>query len=275
MQYDMPLQITAERGIRDFYFEKLDSSIYHYKKLLLLKPEYYQGHYNIARAYAKNKDYINAILSIEKYVKFSKEECRCSYLNNSDFENICDTAFNNSKRKCCEKFEIYVKEKKLTKPALLLQLENYVGKEQEVLGDRHWNGKNRERDSILKINFLEFTQIVDTINFPTETEIGKGVGSVSVIILHADYFPSIQNSLGQKLLKLETKGYDPKTAAYIIDRSLRNMNKPQLYGTILIKKNGKDYALYDYDDIEKLKERRKNLCFQPIEDYMQNLSITK
>ncbi|MFO0322091.1 MAG: hypothetical protein ACK504_06665 [Bacteroidota bacterium] len=274
MQYDMPLQITAERGIRDFYLENLDSAVFYYNKLLLLKPSYYQAHYNLARVYAKKKDLKNTKLSLEKYIEFSKENCKCSFLGIKDFDAINDTLFQKYKIICCNQFDWYVKENKLTNPQLLFKLEEIDGKEQEILG----NSENREKQkTMLKANFQEFCQLIDTTNFPTEQEVGRGIGLIQLVILHLDYYPSIQYNLGYKLLNQSERGYSKKMAAYIIDRALRNLGKPQLYGTILNKNdNGQtERTLYFYDDLEKVKARREILGFQSIEDYLKNLSITK
>jgi hypothetical protein len=159
------------------------------------------------------------------------------------------------------------------------QIEYYLGKDQEILSNpRFIDNKNKlEKDSLLKQNIIELMEKVDTSKFPLKSEIGtEGIGALHILFLHMDYWPLIQFSIGNKMLSLGSEnGYSEKDAAYIIDRSLRNMKKPQLYGTILITNKDGKRELYPVDDLEKVKERREKLGFQSLNDYFQNLSITK
>lgn len=277
MVYDVPLQELAQKALTFYYFRTLDSSVYYYNLLLNKKPSYYQGYYNLARAYALKNDYKGTINALSNYVSNVKEECNCSFLTDVDsFKPYKDSvAFKAIVTKCCGSFLKYVLEKKITQPEKLLKITYLDGKEQEILGNDSLYKNRSEQIQQLKRNFAAFTQVIDTTNFPSAASIGKGIELIQLIVLHADYYPGIQFSLGQKLLSCsEEKGYNPKMAAYIIDRALRNMGKPQLYGTILLRNNA-EVTLYNYDDLEKLKERRKKLNFQTVDEYLKNQSITQ
>jgi hypothetical protein len=271
--YDVPNQQLAEKAIGFYYQGINDSAIFYYKKLIEQKPNYYQAYFNIAKIYARQKDYLNVEKSLIKYVQYAKENCSCSFLNETEeFKTFSDsTSLALIKKDCCANHEKYVSDNKLAKPDLLLALQFIEGKEQEILGNNIAN-----REELLKANFSEFNRIVDTTFLPGHSDIGKGTALVELIVLHTDYYPEIQNSLGKKILiSAETKGYNPKMAAYIIDRSLRNMNKPQLYGTILIQNEKGESISYQYDNYDALVKRRKELGFQSLEDFLKNKSITK
>lgn len=269
--YDESKQLIAERAVKEYYLNNLDSAIFFYKKLILLDSNYYQGYYNLAKIYQLNKMQPEAINTVEKYVSISKGKCKCSYLEAEPFGQINDSIFDNQKKLCCSQFESYSFENKLKKPYLLNALEAIDGKEQEILGNTVIS--KAERIAQLKTNFTQFTDKVDTIRFPKKNEIGKGTAIVQLIILHLDYYPTIQLSLGKKLLHQKKSGYEPKMSAYIIDRALRNIGQPQKYGT-LIDKNNKE-TLYVVDDYQKMVKRRKKLGFQPVEEFLKNKSITK
>lgn len=274
MIYDEVKQPIAERALSEYYYNNIDSSAFYYEKLLLIDSLYYQGYYNLAKVYSLKRDTNKALLNLMKYVSYSGLKCKCSYISDELFGFINDSLYSKIKKTCQFEFDKYVKEKHIKQPELLNKLENIEGKEQEILGNRTLQNFPAQRDKFLKENFMSFAQIIDTVNFPNEFEIGKGTSLVQLIVLHADYYPAIQLSLGNKLLKQSKKGYSKKMSAYIIDRALKNQNKPQLYGTMLIKTSKGD-ELYNCDNYLKMKKRRKKLKFQSIDDYIKNKSITK
>jgi hypothetical protein len=52
-----------------------------------------------------------------------------------------------------------------------------------------------------------------------------------------------------------------------------NEGKPQIYGTQVIGRNGNELELYELKDPEYVNERRSELGFEPIEDYLMNWNI--
>lgn len=278
LNYDMPCQQLAQKAIIYYYNGNNDSSIFYYRKLLHLKPDYYQGYFNIAKAYAQKQDYRNVMDCLKKYVRLSKEKCICSYLTETEeFKTIIDSLpFLPVKDSCCYYQNKYAIDNKLRHPEVLSKLQYLDGREQEILGNtNYWQKDGSAGEALLKNNFTEFAALIDTTNLPGHEDIGKGTGLVQLIVLHCDYYPSIQYNLGKKILISKEKGYDPKMGAYIIDRSLQNMGKPQLYGTVLLKNNTGEEILYQYDDLEEVKKRREKLHMQTIEEYLKNKSITK
>jgi tetratricopeptide (TPR) repeat protein len=267
--YDTAAQHLGQKAIDKYYKKQYVEAVKLYDSLFKLKPSYYQGYFNQARCLALIGDNERAVITLNKYVVYSKERCSCDLIKyTKDFESLNkNESLDSALLKCCSYSIEKVKNEKLMSRLIVLD-----AVEQEILGN-----DNSERDRKLKENFKVFCSLVDTTNFPGVKDIGnKGINSVSLIILHADYYPTIQNSLGRKLMKqYKKKGYNVKQVAYIIDRSLRNMGQPQLYGTILYEDESGKRVLYKYDSLEELVKRRKELGFQSYEEFLKNKSILK
>lgn len=60
--------------------------------------------------------------------------------------------------------------------------------------------------------------------------------------------------------------------AYMTDRDLDHQNKPQLYGTQGLTRDGLT-GMYLIKDIEHLNERRRNMDLEPIEDYLPHMDM--
>ncbi|MBP5982703.1 MAG: hypothetical protein KA734_03195 [Fluviicola sp.] len=260
------IQFYAEKAIDFYYLEKYDSSIVYNYKVNSVLPEYWQSYYNSAVCFAKKNQKDSCFKYLTKYVTLAKEKVNLGYLKNENLNVLSHDSL--SKLQSLAKSNLVLD---ITKNYdLISNLELLDGKEQEILGNGF--GRDRKKDSLLLNNFIKFCSIIDTNNFPSTSEIGIATGAIHRLILHLDYAPNMQFSLGKKLLKQHKKGYNKKGSAYIIDRSLKNLGKPQLYGTIL---ENNTNSLYVVDDMKKVIKRRKKLKFQRIEDYLQNKSITK
>lgn len=259
-------QFHAEKAIDFYYKENFDSSIVYYHKVNNLLPDYWQSFYNSAVCFAMKSQKDSCFCYLKKYITFSKEKVSLGYLKNENFKLIGDDSLEILKNLAVSSL-ILDKSKNIS---LITQLEYIDAREQEILGNNKISKTNK--DSLLLINFINFCSIVDTNDFPSKNEIGIATGAIYRLVLHLDYEPNIQLSLGRKMLKQTKKGYNEKGSAYIVDRSLRNLGKPQLYGTII---ENNSNSLYKVDDMKKVIKRRKKLKFQSIEDYLQNKSITK
>lgn len=267
--YDTAAQYLGQKAIDSYYKKQYVEAVKIYDSLFILKPSYYQGYFNQARCLALIGDYERTIKALSNYVAYAKDECSCTLIKyTKDFEDLNkNKSLDSFLVKCCSNSVEKVRNEKLMAQLIVLD-----AVEQEILGNN-----NSERKGKLKENFKVFCSLVDTTNFPSVEDIGdKGINSVSLIILHADYYPTIQNSLGRKLMKqYKKKGYNVKQIAYIIDRSLRNLGQPQFYGTILSEDGSGKRVLYKYDNLEELVKRRKELGFQPYEEYLKNKSLLK
>lgn len=272
--YDTEKQQLAEKAINFYYSANYDSAIFYYSELINSDTNYYQAYYNLAKCYIKKGDTHNAIINASKYVNFSKQNCKCSFFKDALFNDVKnDTSFVSTINKCRQYFNEYVAENKIQNPELLLAIQYYDAKEQEILGNRVIS-KN-ERDSLLYNNFSLMFSNIDTVHFPDKKAIGNGTSLIQIMVLHMDYKPALQYYYGVRMLQMKNKNYNKKMSAYIVDRALKNMNRPQLYGTILVKNENNQSVLYQVDNHEKMIKRRKKLKFQPIEEYLKNKSITK
>ena len=267
--YDTVAQHLGQKAIASYYKKEYVEAVKIYDSLFVLKPSYYQGYFNQARCLALIGDYERTLKALNNYVTNSKDKCNCDLVRyTKDFESLHNNrSLDSFLIKCCAYSVERVKNEKLMSQLIVLD-----AMEQEILGS-----DNSDRIGKLKENFKVFCSLVDTTNFPSVKEIGnKGINAVGIIVLHADYYPAIQNSLGRKLMKQsKNKGYSVKQVAYIIDRSLMNLGQPQLYGTILSEDGNGKRVLYKYDSLEKLIKRRKELGFQSYEEYLKNKSILK
>ncbi len=267
--YDTAAQYLGQKAIDNYYKKQYVEAVKIYDSLFILKPSYYQGYFNQARCLALIGNYERTIKALNNYVAYAKDKCNCALIKyTKDFENLNkNKRLDSSLIKCCANSVEKVRNEKLMSQLIILD-----AVEQEILGNN-----NSGREGRLKENFKVFCNLVDTTNFPSVKDIGdKGINSVSLIVLHADYYPKIQNSLGRKLMEqYKKKGYNVKQIAYIIDRSLRNLGRPQLYGTILSEDGSGKRVLYKYDSLEELVKRRKELGFQSYEEYLKNKSILK
>jgi tetratricopeptide (TPR) repeat protein len=267
--YDTTAQYLGQKALDSYYKKEYVEAVKLYDTLLKLKPSYYQGYFNQARCFALIGDNERTVIAVNKYVVHAQEKCNCALVKyTKDFESL-----NKHKRldssivKCCSHSMEKVTNENLASKLIVLS-----AVEQEILGN-----DNSERIGKLRENFKNFCSLVDTTDFPSIKAIGeKGINSVSLIVLHADYYPTIQHSLGLKLMsQFDKKGYNAKQIAYIIDRSLSNLGRPQLYGTILSKDENGNCFLYKYDNLEELVKRRNELGLQSYEEFLKNKSILK
>jgi hypothetical protein len=263
-------QEFGQKAIDFYYLNQYDSAIYYNRFVLNDLRTYYEGYYNQAVCFGMSNNSDSTFYNLKKYIEYGKEKINVGYYKNIAFS--CLSASQIDSLIILSK-DILTNENKKVNLELIYNLQYISGKEQEILGNNYIDSKLR--NELLLANFKVFCNLVDTNNFPSQKNIENGINNISLIILHADYIPSIQNSLGNKLMADFRKGYSKKMAAYIIDRSLRNLNQPQLYGTILMTDGSNNRVLYKVDDYKKMIKRRKKLKFQPIERYLTNFSILK
>lgn len=271
---DTALQSIANRGMDHYYHKEYDSALVCYKRLLEMKKDYYQGYFNMAVFYAKMSEPKHAIDALTTYIKLAGE--RCNYpalMHSTHFRSFRDSSRFGSLLKQARDSDARLKEK-VSQPALREKLFYWVTLEQEWLGNSSMSVSERN-DSIRASVFEPFLQQTDTAFLPGKKELGAAAAYLSLLILHADYLPSAQVSLGMQMLDRRKGEFDPKHAAYIVDRGLHNLHSPQRFGTILNTAPSGELSVYEVDDWAQMVQRRKSLDFQPIEEYLQNLNIYK
>ncbi|MFH1004735.1 MAG: hypothetical protein V1781_04470 [Bacteroidota bacterium] len=279
--YDTTLQKIAYISSNYYYHNQFDSSAYYYEKLIKSNPEKYTLYYNQAVDYASLGNVDKAMKSLKQYYSKGGDNCHCSFMKlNPRFISLAENkSYKKLINKCYRVGKHNAKKMKISRYELSDTIQFYLGRDQEILNSpRYIDGNNKqEKDSLLKMNLFNLLNNIDTTFLPVKSEIGiGGTGALHVLFLHVDYLPSVQYSIANKMLSMgQEKGYSMKNAAYLLDRSLRNMHKPQLYGTIISPSTNGKRELYPVDNIEKVKQRRKELGFQPLEESLKNYSITK
>ncbi len=129
-------------------------------------------------------------------------------------------------------------------------------------------GYNQEMADLHKRNAEILNEIIDTIGYPTVDKVGKEASEASWLI--------IQHSIGQpdfmkKCLKLleiavrENKA-NSKNLAYLTDRIAVFEGNPQLYGTQLDWDENGELSPNNFDDMEKVNKRRKDLGLNSLEE---------
>jgi hypothetical protein len=122
-------------------------------------------------------------------------------------------------------------------------------------------------------NLEKVVSLIENCGMPTIKEVGKKpMDAIWLVFQHADnfnrkkYFPLLKESAKKGDLNV-------RQIAMMEDRILMNEGKPQIYGTQVIGRNGNELELYELKDPEYVNERRSELGFEPIEDYLMNWNI--
>ncbi len=269
MKGDTVSQKIANRASRYYFLNQTDSALAAYRQLYARKPSY-RLEYNLAVVFMLQNQPDSALNYLKKYIAH-KNHCECAYLLNPVFDGIRNSDDFISIKSNCDSIQ---KQKGIQNIELYNRLAYLFGKEQEILNASGYKNVTEQRRQLT----AEFLALVDSVGFPSKSDISsRGLNHFQTLLLHADLFPEKQVELATKILHSKhRKEYHEKQLAYTIDRGLCNMNKPQLYGTILAENpKTKETCLYQYDNYKKLLKRRKKLDFQSVEEYLKNRNITK
>ena len=141
-------------------------------------------------------------------------------------------------------------------------------KEQEILMDRTFinNKKVELRYELMANNSEPIIQILEKQGLPTKKEIGTSLALLEIIILHMDYSPKEQLKWSKKMLRVsEKQAYSARRAIYAIDRSLRNMERKQKYGSLIDNRGTSESSVYPYrGSLKRLNKRRKKYQLHPL-----------
>ena len=141
-------------------------------------------------------------------------------------------------------------------------------REKLIQSGRLGEGYNEEMANLHCRNAKILDKIIDTIGYPTIDKVGKEASEAAWLV--------VQHSIGQpylmkkfaELLKAavnENKA-DPKDLAYLTDRIAVFEGKPQLYGTQFDWDENGEMNPIQFDDIAKVKQRRKAIGLNALEE---------
>jgi len=142
-------------------------------------------------------------------------------------------------------------------PKLRYQLD-----EEGIDEERIW----KKIEEVDRQNTSKLKKIVDEIGLPTIDKVGEeGSQNAWVLVQHAG-----QNELEfmKKYARMMEESMDqivPRNYAYLIDRIRMMEDKPQIYGTQFIVKDGKTTP-YDIGDIENVDKRRAKVGLDSFEE---------
>ena len=121
-------------------------------------------------------------------------------------------------------------------------------------------------------NLIALEQLIAERGFPTLSKLGyKCCDHAALIAQHSppDY---LHWFLEQAQVAADSGDFIRSWIAYMTDRDLDHQNKPQLYGTQGLTRDGLT-GMYLIKDIEHLNERRRNMDLEPIEDYLPHMDM--
>jgi hypothetical protein len=122
------------------------------------------------------------------------------------------------------------------------------------------------------LNIVRLQELIAQYGFPTYDNVGhQGVNDASLLAQHSE--PEFLHwFLEQAKSAADNGNFDLTRIAYMTDRDLDHQDKPQLYGTQGLTRDGLT-GMALIDDIEHLNERRKSVGIGPIEDYLPHMDM--
>ena len=130
----------------------------------------------------------------------------------------------------------------------------------------------REIQTTDSLNIVRLQELIAQYGFPTYDNVGhQGVNDASLLAQHSE--PEFLHwFLEQAKSAADNSNFDLTWIAYMTDRDLDHQDKPQLYGTQGLTRDGLT-GMALIDDIEHLNERRKSVGIGPIEDYLPHMDM--
>ncbi len=162
----------------------------------------------------------------------------------------------------------------LKKMAEVDQIAAYIpqGKYKEMTSEQ-WNSF---KDSVFTTHQKRLKQIFDKFGF-VGFDLAGEEGSLNfwLMVQHSDHNPEFQQEVLEKMkIQVDQQNADPSNYGLLVDRVNLNTGKPQIYGT---------QVDYNFDiaqafpknlaDSANVNERRKSIGLEPIEDYLNQMSL--
>lgn len=140
-------------------------------------------------------------------------------------------------------------------------------RERLILEGKLGEGYNKEMEALHNQNAEVLNEIIDSIGFPTVEKVGnQSAYSAWLVIQHSIGKPEFMKKCAQLLeIEVKKKKADPRNLAYLTDRIATFENKPQLYGTQFDWDENGELSPNDFDDINKVNQRRKSIGLNSLE----------
>ena len=185
------------------------------------------------------------------------------------------------KEKTSEKKEIQKKVEfnqnladELKKMAEIDQIAAYIpqGKYKELTSEQ-WNSF---KDSVFTTHQKRLKEIFDKYGFVGFDLAGEeGSQNFWLMVQHSDHNPNFQKEVLEKMkVQVEKQNAEPSNYGLLVDRVNLNTGKPQIYGT---------QDDYNFDiaqafpknlaDSANVNERRKSIGLEPIEEYLNQMTL--
>lgn len=132
------------------------------------------------------------------------------------------------------------------------------------------------KDSIYKAHEQRLKEMVDIYGFVGFDLAGKeGSHNFWLMIQHADHDPAFQLEVLEKMkVQVDNNNADPRNYGFLVDRVNLNLGKPQVYGTQVNYNLELAQAFPKHlKDSANVNERRKSIGLEPLEDYLNQMSI--
>lgn len=130
------------------------------------------------------------------------------------------------------------------------------------------DGYNREMEALHNRNADTLNNIIDKVGYPTVDKVGKEANEAAwLVIQHSIGQPEFMRKCSALLEKAVAENQaDAKQLAYLTDRIAIFEGRPQLYGTNFDWDENGEMNPYQYDDLEKVNQRRKTLGLNSLEE---------
>lgn len=130
------------------------------------------------------------------------------------------------------------------------------------------NGYNEEMAKLHNKNAEVLAQIMDSIGYPTVDKVGEaGSEAAWLVIQHAIGLPEFMKK-SAKLLEnaVSEKRANPINLAFLTDRIAVFEGKAQTYGTQFDWDENGEMSPQDFDDLNKVNQRRKSIGLNKLEE---------
>ncbi|QNK64667.1 hypothetical protein H7F33_09395 [Pedobacter sp. PAMC26386] len=160
---------------------------------------------------------------------------------------------------------IYINDQKYRLP--LDSMINQYGADSEEV-DELW----RKMAIADRLNLKKVRSILDTFGWLGPKKVGsKAAFALYIVIHHADDYPKLQVKYAKMFKKaiLDGTSDGKDNYAFLQDRILLNLNRPQIYGTQLKRCKNGNFAPFPIQDSIHVDQRRQEVGLEPLKYYVR------